>query len=90
MKCSINFVQRIDFHNESLNGVKSCLFVKACKYIESTTDSGINESKDGAYIGTSFLNSGIVNTLNKVLFFEILPSLGRKDFLFQFFSFFSI
>lgn len=71
MKCCINFAQKVDFQNESLNGVKSCLFIKACKYIKSTTDSGgINESEDGTYIGTDFLNSGINNTLNKVLFFD--------------------
>lgn len=70
MKCVINFAQKIDFQNESLNGVNSCLFIKAQKYIKSTTDSGINENEDGAYIGTDFLNSGINNTLNKVLFFD--------------------
>ena len=70
MKCSIEFVQKIDFQNESLNGVKSCLFIKARKYIKTTTDSGISESEDGAYIGTDFLNSGINNILNKVLFFD--------------------
>ena len=70
MKCVINFVQKINFQNESLNGVKSCLFIKACKYVNSTTNGGINESEDGAYIGTDFLNSGYNNTLNKVLFFD--------------------
>ena len=70
MKCVINFAQKIDFQNESLNGVKSCLFVRAQKYIKSSTDGGISENEDGAYIGTDFLNSGINNTLNKVLFFD--------------------
>ena len=69
MKCCINFVQKINFQNESLNGVKSCLFIKATKYIKSTTN-GIGEEEDGTYIGTDFLNSGINNTLNKVLFFD--------------------
>ena len=49
MKCLINFAQKIDFQNESLTGVKSCLFIKAHKYIKSTTDSGINEEEDGTY-----------------------------------------
>ena len=70
MKCLINYCQKIDFQNESLNGVKCCLFIKAQKYIKSTNDSGINEVEDGTYIGTDFLNSGINNTLNKVLFFD--------------------
>ena len=70
MKCLIDFCQKIDFQNESLNGVKCCLFIKACKYIKTTADSGINDSEDGTYIGTDFLNSGINNTLNKVLFFD--------------------
>ena len=70
MKCVINFAQKIDFQTESLNGVKCCLFIKATKYIKTTTDSGINETEDGTYIGTDFLNSGILNTLNKVLFFD--------------------
>ena len=70
MKCIIEFAQKIGFQNESLNGVKSCLYIKACKYIKSTVDSGINEEEDGTYIGTDFLNSGTNNTLNKVLFFD--------------------
>lgn len=70
MKCVIDFCQKIDFQNESLNGVNSCLFIKATKYIKSTKDGGINENEDGTYIGTDFLNSGINNTLNKVLFFD--------------------
>ena len=70
MKCVINFCQKIDFSSESLNGVKCCLFIKATKYIKSSEDDGINESEDGTYIGTDFLNSGFVNTLNKVLFFD--------------------
>ena len=70
MKCVISFAQKIDFQNESLNGVKCCLFIKATKYIKTTADGGINESEDGTYIGTNFLNSGINNTLNKVLFFD--------------------
>ena len=70
MKCVINFCQKIDFSSESLNGVKCCLFIKATKFVNSTTDGGINENEDGAYIGTDFLNSGFVNTLNKVLFFD--------------------
>src|SRR5574344_581992 len=70
MKCLISFAQKISFQTESLNGVKSCLFIKACKYIKTTADSGINDSEDGTYIGTDFLNSGLNNTLNKVLFFD--------------------
>ena len=70
MKCLINFCQKVYFQNQSLNGVNSCLLIKANKYIKSTTDSGINENEDGAYIGTDFLNSGYNNTLNKVLFFD--------------------
>ena len=70
MKCSINFCQKIDFSSESLNGVKCCLFIKATKFVKSNVDDGINESEDGTYIGTDFLNSGFVNTLNKVLFFD--------------------
>ena len=70
MKCVINFSQKVDFQSESLNGVTSCLYIKAMKYIKSTENGGINESEDGTYIGTDFLNSGINNTLNKVLFFD--------------------
>ena len=89
MKCLIDFAQKIDFQNESLNGVKSCLFIKACKYIKSTTDSGgINENEDGTYIGTDFLNSGINNTLNKVLFFDT-PDI-EKAYLTQFAKLFNL
>ena len=89
MKCSINFAQKIDFQNESLNGVKSCLFIKATKFVNSTTDGGINECEDGgAYIGTDFLNSGFVNTLNKVLFFDS-PDI-EKAYLQQFAKLFNL
>src|SRR5574344_2408788 len=88
MKCVINFCQKIDFQNESLNGVNSCLFIKATKYIKTTEDSGINDSEDGAYIGTDFLNSGINNTLNKVLFFDS-PSV-EKSYLEQFSKLFNL
>ena len=72
MKCLIDFAQKVDFQNQSLNGVNSCLFIKAHKFVSKTvTDGGINEEEDGTYIiGTDFLNSGINNTLNKVLFFD--------------------
>ena len=70
MKCLICFAQKVDFSSESLTGVKCCLFIKAHKYVKSTADGGINESEEGTYIGTDFLNSGILNTLNKVLFFD--------------------
>ena len=70
MKCVINFCQKIDFSSESLNGVKCCLFIRATKFVKTTADSGIDENEDGTYIGTDFLNSGFVNTLNKVLFFD--------------------
>ena len=88
MKCVINFAQRIDFQNESLNGVNSCLFIKAQKYIKTTEDSGINESEDGTYIGTDFLNSGINNTLNKVLFFDSVDV--EKAYIEQFSKLFDI
>ena len=88
MKCLINFVQKIDFQNESLNGVKSCLFVKACKFIKTTSEGGINESENGTYIGTDFLNSGINNTLNKVLFFDS-PEI-EKSYLEQFSKLFDL
>ena len=88
MKCLISFSQKISFQNESLNGVKNCLFIKACKYIKSTTDSGINENEEGAYIGTDFLNSGINNTLNKVLFFDT-PDV-EKSYLEQFSKLFDL
>ena len=88
MKCLINFAQRIDFHSESLNGVKSCLFIKANKYIKSTTDGGINEKEEGTYIGTDFLNSGINNTLNKVLFFDSTDV--EKSYLEQFSKLFDL
>ena len=89
MKCVINFAQKIDFQTESLNGVKSCLFIKACKYIKSTTDSGgVNESEDGTYIGTDFLNSGVNTTLNKVLFFDSVDI--EKLYLGQFTKLFNL
>ena len=88
MKCLINFCQKIDFQNESLNGVKCCLFIKAAKYIKTTTDSGINENEDGTYIGTDFLNSAINNTLNKVLFFDS-PDI-EKSYLVQFSKLFNL
>ena len=88
MKCLINFAQKIDFQNESLNGVKCCLFIKAQKYIKSSSDSGINENEDGTYIGTDFLNSGINNTLNKVLFFDS-PDV-EKSYLEQFSKLFDL
>ena len=88
MKCVINFCQKIDFSSESLNGVKCCLFIKATKYIKSTTDGGINESEDGTYIGTDFLNSGINNTLNKVLFFDSTEI--EKSYLVQFSKLFNL
>ena len=88
MKCLICFCQKIGFQNESLNGVKSCLFIKAQKYVKSTENSGINESEDGAYIGTDFLNSGINNTLNKVLFFDT-PDI-EKAYLEQFQKLFNL
>ena len=70
MKCVMNFARKIDFQSQSLNGVKSCLFIKANKYTNPTLDGGIMNEEDGTYIGTSFLNSGYNNTLNKVLFFD--------------------
>ena len=70
MKCVIDFCQKVGFQNESLNGVNSCLFIKAHKFVNSTTDSGINESEDGINIGTDFLNSGFNTIFNKVLFFD--------------------
>ena len=88
MKCLINFAQKIDFQNESLNGVKCCLFIKAQKYIKSSSNSGINENEDGTYIGTDFLNSGINNTLNKVLFFDS-PDV-EKSYLEQFGKLFNL
>ena len=88
MKCSINFAQKIDFSSESLNGVKCCLFIKATKYIKSSEDDGINEEEDGTYIGTDFLNSGINNTLNKVLFFDSVDV--EKSYLQQFAKLFNL
>ena len=88
MKCCINFAQRIDFQSESLNGVKCCLFIKAQKYIKSTTNGGINEDEDGTYIGTDFLNSGINNTLNKVLFFDSVDI--EKAYIEQFSKLFNL
>ena len=89
MKCVINFCQKIDFSSESLNGVKCCLFIKATKFVNSTTDGGINECEDGgAYIGTDFLNSGFVNTLNKVLFFDSTEI--EKAYLQQFAKLFNL
>ena len=88
MKCLIDFCQKIDFQNESLNGVKCCLFIKAHKFVKTTTDSGINESEEGTYIGTDFLNSGINNTLNKVLFFDSVD-IG-KTYLEQFSKLFNL
>ena len=88
MKCVIDFCQKIDFQNESLNGVNSCLFIKATKYIKSTEDGGINEVEDGTYIGTDFLNSGINNTLNKVLFFD--STSVEKAYLEQFGKLFNL
>ena len=70
MKCLINFAQKIDFSEVNQNGVTSCLFIKACKYVKTTDSSSITESESGINIGTDFLNSGINNTLNKVLFFD--------------------
>ena len=88
MKCSINFVQKIDFQSQSLNGVKSCLFIKANKYIKTTLDGGINEDGECTYIGTDFLNSGINNTLNKVLFFDSTEI--EKSYLEQFSKLFDL
>ena len=88
MKCLIDFSQKIGFQNESLNGVKSCLFIKAHKYVKSTLEGGINENEDGAYIGTDFLNSGIVNTLNKVLFFDSVDV--EKAYIEQFSKLFNL
>ena len=88
MKCLINFAQKIDFQSESLNGVKSCLFVKACKYIKTTDSGSIDEGEDGTYIGTDFLNSGINNTLNKVLFFDSTEI--EKQYLEQFSKLFDL
>lgn len=88
MKCLIDFSQKIDFQSESLNGVKSCLFIKAHKYVKSTVEGGINESEDGTYIGTDFLNSGINNTLNKVLFFDSTEI--EKAYLEQFSKLFNL
>ena len=70
MKCCINFVQKIDFSEVSQNGVTSCLYIKACKYVKTTADSGINESEFDINIGTDFLNSGFNTIFNKVLFFD--------------------
>ena len=88
MKCVINFCQKIDFQSESLTGVKCCLFIKATKFVNSNVDDGINESEDGTYIGTDFLNSGINNTLNKVLFFDS-PDI-EKAYLQQFAKLFNL
>ena len=70
MKCSIEFVQKIDFSEVSQNGVTSCLYIRACKYVKTTDSSSINEDADGVNIGTDFLNSGFNTIFNKVLFFD--------------------
>ena len=70
MKCCINFAQKIDFSEVNQNGVTSCLYIKACKYVKTTADSGINESEFDINIGTDFLNSGFNTIFNKVLFFD--------------------
>lgn len=88
MKCLINFAQKIDFSEVNQNGVTSCLYIKACKYIKTTDSGSINESEDGTYIGTDFLNSVIVNTLNKVLFFDSTEI--EKQYLEQFGKLFNL
>ena len=70
MKCLINFAQKIDFSEVNQNGVTSCLYIKACKYVKTTDSSSITESEFGINIGTDFLNSGFNTILNKVLFFD--------------------
>ena len=70
MKCVINFAQKIDFSEVNQNGVTSCLYIKACKYVKTTDSDSITESEFGINIGTDFLNSGFNTIFNKVLFFD--------------------
>ena len=70
MKCLIEFCQKIGFSEVSQNGVTSCLYIRACKYVKTTDSGSINESEDGVNIGTDFLNSGFNTIFNKVLFFD--------------------
>ena len=70
MKCAINFAQKIDFSEVNQNGVTSCLYIKACKYVKTTDSGSITESEFGINIGTDFLNSGFNTIFNKVLFFD--------------------
>ena len=70
MKCLINFCQKIDFSEVNQNGVTSCLYIRACKYVKTTDSGSITESEFGINIGTDFLNSGFNTIFNKVLFFD--------------------
>ena len=70
MKCLIEFCQKIGFSEVSQNGVTSCLYIRACKFVKTTDSGSINESEDGVNIGTDFLNSGFNTIFNKVLFFD--------------------
>ena len=88
MKCLIEFCQKIGFSEVSQNGVTSCLYIRAHKYIKSTTDGGINETEEGTYIGTDFLNSGFNTIFNKVLFFDSTEI--EKSYLAQFTKLFNL
>ena len=88
MKCVINFAQKIDFSEVNQNGVTSCLYIKACKYVKTTDSGSITESEFGINIGTDFLNSGFNTIFNKVLFFDSMEI--EKAYLEQFTKLFDL